>query len=656
MSRDDSRQANPTKQSLVDQARAVLKRHWGHCEFRLGQWEVIDSILSGRDVLAVLPTGTGKSVCYQLPALMKPGLTLVVSPLIALMRDQVDGLKRRGVSATYIDSTLSRREVDQRLTDAEFGKYRLLYVAPERLSSAAFTSRCERLTIRTVIVDEAHCVSEWGHSFRPSYLEIADTVGKLDSPVVAALTATATPHVRSDILALAGLTNPLVVVTGFDRPNVEWTVYREADKRRRIRSILRAVPGSAIVYTGTRRGAEEWAAWLRSQKVEAVHYHGGLSSDAREREQSAWMTDRARVMVATSAFGMGIDKPDVRCVIHVDLPLSLEAYYQEAGRAGRDGRPSQAVLVYRDGDERLPNSLIDRSFPAAEQVAAVYDAACNLGGVAVGALSNTPIDLDLEQVARVAGASVSAVRQSVDLLERSGAWTAMQEGGQGYLRMISTPAQIRPLAAGAPGEPIQAVAEYLLRGDVADAHRSWISIDPSRLAARLRISTDNVEQTLSRLDMLGHIQWKSPGATLRLILVMPRQRRAPVRADLLASGRKSARNRLADLVRYVDHRGCRRNYILTYFGEQTRARCGRCDYCLATHRKESGVAVDESIIQAVLAAARSGLSFDEWTPDTSWSDAEVDACVDWLVREGYLRVSAAPGFKLEITSAGEELI
>jgi ATP-dependent DNA helicase RecQ len=639
-----------------DEALAILRKYLGHSDFRPGQRDVIDAILSDRDVLAVLPTGTGKSVCYQLPAVLRPGLTLVISPLIALMRDQVDGLQRRGIAATYINSTLSAREVDQRLTDSEFGRYRLLYLAPERLSTPSFATRCGRLEVNTVVIDEAHCVSEWGHAFRPSYLTIADAVDRMGGPVIAALTATATPRVRADIVELLRLRNPSSVVTGFDRPNIEWGVYHDGNKRRRVLTLLHEMEGSAVLYVGTRRGAEDWDSFLKSRGVESVHYHGGLTPDARERVQAGWMNGSARVMVATSAFGMGIDKPDVRQVIHVDLPLSLEAYYQEAGRAGRDNLPSRAALVYSPGDERLPRTLIEQSYPTPDEISTVYGTACSMGGIAVGTMPGDPIDLDEDEVARVAAVSVPVVRQASDFIERIGAWAVVPGGDFGNLRVNVSAEAIRSLLSDDRPVVIRRIATYLLRGRQAARHGSWVRVRPERLSQQLKMPLERIEGALKHLHLTGHVSWRPPGSTMCVSLLQPRHARLPMRKNLVDRSRRGALTRLDDLLRYASHRDCRRNYILTYFGQAAPARCGSCDNCRSRDDDRKLRTVDMDMVRAVIRAVRSGRRDDDWGLQLPWTIDEIDECVDWLVREGYLRVDPSEELSLRVTERGESLI
>ncbi len=352
----------------------ALRRHFGHTDFRDGQVDVIQAVLAGRDTVAVMPTGRGKSLCYQLPALMLPGATIVVSPLVALMKDQTDALLARGIAATYINSSIDPSEQYERIAGLEEGAYRLVYVAPERFRQPAFVSAVSSARIALFAIDEAHCISEWGHQIRPDYLRLPEAIATCGRPPVFAATATATPEVREDIAAQLGLRQPHVVVSGFDRPNLRYVVRfapgKEA-KRAWLSRILGAVPGSAIVYAATRKGVEDVAAFLSRQGHVAVAYHAGMADDARSMAQDRFMGGGARVVVATNAFGMGIDKADVRSVIHYDLPGSLEAYYQEAGRAGRDGQTAFCTLLYSAADRKLREFLIGKSDLAEEDAAAL---------------------------------------------------------------------------------------------------------------------------------------------------------------------------------------------------------------------------------------------------------------------------------------------
>ena len=346
----------------------ILKTYYGYDTFRGGQEPVIDALLSGRDALAIMPTGAGKSVCYQVPALLLPGITLVISPLVSLMRDQVTQLVQMGIPAAFLNSSLTYKQYLLALDRAKAGRYKIIYVAPERLETEGFRAFAETAEISMVAVDEAHCISQWGQDFRPSYLNIAAFVASLKKrPVVGAFTATATPEVKADIENLLQLEKPLSVTTGFNRENLYFEVRRPENKKETLLELLRGRPDQCvIVYCATRKNVEEVCDFLRERGISATRYHAGLESEERQKNQEDFLYDRCRVMVATNAFGMGIDKSNVRCVIHYNMPKDMESYYQEAGRAGRDGLPSSSILLYSGQDVRLNEFLINRSEPREE--------------------------------------------------------------------------------------------------------------------------------------------------------------------------------------------------------------------------------------------------------------------------------------------------
>src|ERR687885_781198 len=361
----------------IEAAREVLRTHFGYAEFRPGQERAVEAALGGRDTLVILPTGGGKSLCFQVPALLLPGLTVVVSPLISLMKDQVDALTARGLPAAFINSTLTANEVADRLARAQRGEIKLLYVAPERFDAGSAAERLRRIGVSLLAVDEAHCISEWGHDFRPSYLRIAQVRERLGNPHVIALTATATPEVRRDIARQLAMTDPEVVISGFDRANLHYHVVptrTDDDKDRALVEALREREGLAIIYASTRRAVERITQVLERARVPAAAYHAGLDDRRRHEVQDAFMSEDVRAIVATNAFGMGIDKPNVRLVVHHAMPGTLEAYYQEAGRAGRDGLPSDCVLLHAFQDRFTHEFFIKGSHPDRPIIERVYEA------------------------------------------------------------------------------------------------------------------------------------------------------------------------------------------------------------------------------------------------------------------------------------------
>lgn len=638
-----------TTPALPSDALDALRRVWGYGAFRPGQDAAVAAACAGRDVLAILPTGGGKSLVYQVPVVARRGLALVVSPLIALMHDQVEALRRRGVPAAMAHAGLGAREADQLWTDAEFGRYRVLYVTPERLATDLFLSRAPRLPVTLFAVDEAHCISEWGHDFRPAYRALAGVRDLFATPPpVVAVTATATPPVRRDIEEQLALRDPLRVVQGFDRPELVWSVHRTEDKAAQVRRVLAGVHGSALVYAGTRRGTEAWAATLHADGTSAEAYHAGLDGATRRAVQGRWLDGATRVVVATSAFGMGIDKADVRAVVHVALPPTLDAYYQEAGRAGRDGRRAYAALVVSPGDDRLPTRLAETSHPTPEQVQAVYAAAGSLAQVALGAVPDGPSRLDPALVADVAGVPVPTVRAAIDRLAAAGAWTLRPDAdGALWLRLPASPgATVATSGSAAP------FVRALLRRLPRDAFGGWAPIRLPRLAERLGMAPARVADGLAYLAARGLVETRSADGMLVLEWTAPRADASPADARALRASRERALARFGDVVGYVTSLGCRRRYLRAYFGEAAPARCGACDACLGRTRTAVVVPADEPALAAILAAVAEGRPRAAWLPGAP--DTRRDALGDWLAREGYLALTDPLADTYDLTPRGRE--
>lgn len=627
-------------------AEELLRKHWSVETFRDGQWESIAAVLEGRDVLTIMPTGGGKSLCYQMSSLLMGGCTLVISPLVSLMEDQVSSLKARGIEASYINSTMPKRLIDRRLTDAEFGRYHLLYVTPERLSSELFEARVSRLDISLLAVDEAHCVSEWGHDFRPAYLEIGEARERFGAPPMMAVTATATPEVRRDISKQLGLERPRVVVKGFDRPNIVWSVFHDDDRRAKVRKITEKVEGTGLIYAGTRRQVEQWTRWLTRRGVSAVGYHGGLSGEDRVRAQRRWIEDDARIMVATNAFGMGIDKPDVRFVIHVALPGSIEAYYQEAGRAGRDGRGAHAILLVREGDEDLQQHLIETSHPGREDVQAVYDAVCSLAQVPMASQPDEPIAVNVAAVRKVTGLPPAAIRAAVSLLEQQEVWTIVHlRGRYGLIRFKESIEAIRGYADRLSNESLGDFIRTVLRTVYADAASRWYTLDIRLLERRTELSRERLMRGMKYLDERGLIAWHSPDPeALRIELESARSRSIPLDMESIDRGLERARANLERVMRYAWSPVCRRHFLLTYFGQGHPRRCGRCDECLGRHDGVSRSQVEERIDE-LLRQIDDGGTVEPWNQRT-------EEALRWLLDEGLVEIVDPVEGRYALTSEG----
>ncbi|HIG73861.1 MAG TPA: RecQ family ATP-dependent DNA helicase [Bacteroidetes bacterium] len=630
----------------------ALRQSWGYDGFRPGQREAIAAVCAGRDAFAVLPTGGGKSLVYQIPALVRPGVALVVSPLIALMRDQVDALAARGIRAGLAHSGLSLRQQDQLWTDAEHGLYRLVYVTPERLQTDLFQTRAPRLPVSLLAIDEAHCISEWGHDFRPAYREIAAARPLLTSasgepaPVVA-VTATATPEVRRDVIAQLELRDPTVVVRGFDRPNLVWSVHHVENKAQQVRDVFEGVPGAGLVYAGTRRATEEWARRLRRNGIGAEPYHAGLDAETRTAVQRRWLAGETRVVTATSAFGMGIDKPDVRAVVHVALPPTLESYYQEAGRAGRDGERAYCALVLGPADDALPRAMAEGAHPTADQVQAVYAAASSLAGVGLGAQPDGATPVDLGRVAKVAGVTPPLARASLEHLARQGVWSVREpRADRVTLRVAASASALRGGAEGA----MKRFVEALLRTLPPDAFSDWATVALARLAEATGLPPDRTLAGLRFLQQRGSLEMLDPSAGLVLDWAAPRGQRAPVDATALAAGRQRALAGVDRVIAYAESVGCRRQHLLAYFGERAPSRCGRCDVCLGRHAPDVVTPADEADLLSILAHADAGDPRSEWLPEST--PRRRDALTRWLLADGLLALSDPLADRYTLTPKG----
>lgn len=575
----------------LDDARKVLNRYWSYPDFRPGQDRVISSVLEGRDTVIVMPTGGGKSICYQVPALLIDGLTIVVSPLISLMKDQVDRLREHGVPALLVNSSLGVDELNEALRSVESGEVKLLYVAPERFDNAGFLERAREWKIGLLAVDEAHCVSQWGHDFRPAYLRIGAAREPLGNPPVVALTATATPEVRADIVRQLHLRNPQSFVTGFDRRNLKWSVRQvgnDAQKDRELLGLLPPPEGSAIVYAATRKNVDALTEFLTRAGVSAVGYHAGLPDRERKAVQGAFMSGKARVVVATNAFGMGIDKPDVRLVVHYEMPGTLEAYYQEAGRAGRDGENADCVLLHAYKDRFTHEFFIEQTHPPRKLIEDTYrelkDRA-NDQGIVEGSIT-------------VIGQAVAGLRgqrkveSALRILETAGLIAGgrrAQGDSLGVMRLIATPARIRSeLRAPERAEDLDFLRKLwkLAGGEVI--HRG-VSLMPREVYR----AGGGYARTAARIDRLqreGYIEWTEHRFDGLLLLDRKADpNRLPIDYRVLQARRRNDESKLAAMQGYVYSDECRRAYVLRYFGEEGVAGdCGACDTCLGETRRKNG--------------------------------------------------------------------
>ena len=404
----------------------VLKKYWGYDSFRPKQEDIVRAALDGKDVLAILPTGGGKSVCFQVPAMIRDGIAIVVTPLIALMKDQVQNLNDRGIKALCVNAGMGRREVELTLNNAAYGDFKFLYVSPERLGTPLFRNYLQEMNVSYIVVDEAHCISQWGYDFRPDYLQIGKLREMVDAPVIA-LTATATPQVADDIMDRLGFEEKCLIKSGFERPNLSYIVRRCEDKLGQMLNICTSVPGTGIIYVRSRKKTEELAAFLAANDVSASFYHAGLGPESRSDRQARWKSGSIRVMVCTNAFGMGIDKPDVRFVVHFDVPDSPEAYFQEAGRGGRDGKRSYAVTLWNSSDTRRLRQIATVSFPSLEYIEDIYHKVHIFFDIPYDTGAGRQLKFDLDEFCRRFRLQKQTAYYSIVYIERTGHWTMSED-------------------------------------------------------------------------------------------------------------------------------------------------------------------------------------------------------------------------------------
>ncbi|HEV3485948.1 MAG TPA: ATP-dependent DNA helicase RecQ, partial [Vicinamibacterales bacterium] len=576
----DSDGVTETSYTIAD-ARRVLRERFGYDAFRPGQERAVESVLERRDTLVVLPTGGGKSLCYQVPALLLPGLTVVLSPLISLMKDQVDALSGRGLPATYLNSTLSSGEISARMSRVQRGEVKLLYVAPERFDFGTLAGRLQGVGVSLLAVDEAHCISEWGHDFRPSYLRIAQIRERLGWPPVIALTATATPHVRSDIGRQLKLENQQTVITGFDRRNLRYHVVptrTDRDKDEALIDILRNRDGLAVVYASTRRAVERIADTLTGAGVATVGYHAGLDDARRHDVQDRFMREDVRVIVATSAFGMGIDKPNVRLVVHYTMPGTLEAYYQEAGRAGRDGLEGDCFLLHAFQDRFTHEFFVKSAQPERGLVEQVYEV------LRQAADDTGAVDLSADAIAaRVPGrAAARDIDGALRVLTQAGAFRSdAEESSRAYVRLLATPERIRRELGD------EALDIGLLRAiwrAVGAAVHEGAAVDLEGLPPGFG-GASGAAPILDRLQSEQYLEWRRLGGGRRLTDASKNLNGYTIDWATLERRRKADLAKLDMMQQYAYTRACRRAFVLRYFGDPAaRGSCSGCDNCLGTHQ------------------------------------------------------------------------
>jgi ATP-dependent DNA helicase RecQ len=591
----------------------VLKKHWGYDEFRPCQLEIIQSVLDGHDTLGLLPTGGGKSITFQVPAMMLPGLTVVVTPLVSLMKDQVDNLRDRNIRGVYIYSGLTRRELTLAYDRCRLQKAKLLYVSPERLRSQSFIDELRRWQVSLIVVDEAHCISQWGYDFRPSYLKIIDLRKVVGEKVpVLALTASATPVVRDDIMARLNFGADRNIFTlSFDRSNLSYVVRQTDSKIDKLLDVLHKTSGTAIVYVRSRVKTRQIADALIADGISASFYHAGLDVEVKADRQEKWKSSQVRVMVATNAFGMGIDKPDVRVVVHMDVPPSLEEYYQEAGRAGRDGKPAFAVILASATDKGMLTRRLNEAFPDRDYIRRVYELVGNFLSVPVGEGYNKVFEFDINKFCAVYNLQPGPVRGALALLTQANYIEFVDEAPtQSRMIFLCRRDELYTLNLDENEDRVLMAIMRLYTGLFSE----YVYISESRVAAAADVNEDQVYQAmlaLSRMHVLHYVPRKAiPYIYYTTSRELPKHVVLP--PQVYEDRRRLMEHRLNAIRRFVfGYDECRSKVLLEYFGETDVPPCGRCDVCRSKHYSPELLEVDPAEAIRRLAAEPDGIDIDE---------------------------------------------
>ena len=619
----------------------ILRKYWGYDSFREKQLDIINSVLAGNDTLGLLPTGGGKSITFQVPAVLLPGLTIVVTPLISLMKDQVDNLRALDIPAAAIHSGLTRAEQKLAFDRCRLGKIKILYLSPEKLQGKAFLDRLTEIDVSLIVVDEAHCISQWGYDFRPSYLKIANLRNIYPEAPILALTASATPEVTADIMAQLRFRTQNLFSKSFNRPNISYIVRKTDSKSQMLLRVLKSTSGCAIVYVRSRRRTKEVAEFLQQSGISAEFYHAGLSAEIKNDKQNRWKNDQVRVMVATNAFGMGIDKPDVRTVVHIDPTSSLEEYYQEAGRAGRDGKPSYAVFITSPGvDKATLTRRLNESFPEKDVIRRVYELVCNFLSIAVGSGYNMLYEFNFALFCERFKLRPPVVRNSLALLTRAGHLEFVEEiTTQSRVMVIMNKRELYDLKLDSVTDSVFQLILRTYTGLFAD----YVYISEDLIASRLRLTGAQVYDALLALQRQHAIHYVPRKTTPYILMTSSRQlpKHLTFPPAIYEQMQQRMKYRVDAMRRFVfDDNKCRVNTMLEYFGETPTQVCGTCDVC--RDRRKQSVVNEKQLTETIMYLLSHGTkpTIDYIARQSSVSPDRVIKILRPLLDEGVIEVSS----------------
>lgn len=558
----------------------ILKKYWGFDFFREKQEEIIESVIHGKDTLALLPTGGGKSLCFQVPGMQMEGVCLVISPLIALMQDQVDNLKKKGINAVAINSNLSKRQIDIALDNAIYGDTKFIYTSPERLKSHLFLARLEKMNINLIAVDEAHCISQWGYDFRPSYLNIVELKKIKPKVPFLALTATATPAVVIDIQEKLKFKTSNVFQKSFERDNVSYITLETNNKLNRIVEFSKKLKGSGIIYCATRRATKDLCKLLLENGISANYYHGGLDQKQRQTKQSDWITNKTKIIVATNAFGMGIDKPDVRFVLHYDIPQSIEAYFQEAGRGGRDLKKARAILFFEPKNLEELKTKVDLKFPPIETIKSIYNAIGNYFQVAFGSGKDESYSFDISEFSDRYNQEIITVYNSLKFLELGGFILLNENTYQpSTLRILVNNYDLYQYQV--KDKTLNLIIQFIVRSYMG-VFDNYVKIDDYIISKKLKITQQELDKQLNFLHKNGIIDYTPKYKGSKIIYVTERlpDTHFSISPKFYNNRKQDAEIKLKAMLGFLDNTVCRNQYLLNYFGEGKANTCGLCNVCL----------------------------------------------------------------------------